>query len=514
MALNNLQEIFSNREIAIGLWLVIIFVFLKPVREFIKSIIPIVFCKKFVVFYLVFIGYLCIVLYLLKQTGFWSLTQLKDTIFWVMFVEMPLFIKAIQKAKDYHFFTNLMKENIAIIVVIEFILGFWTFNLFAEMIIVPVSVFLGMMFVLAEKERQYLIVKKFINGIYLVFGIIVILNAINSFLLNPTGFWTFDTLQIFLLPLILLLFNLPVVYGLALYSTYEQVFIRLKGSKLEQKKMKLTLFLFSGIALPKITAVRNNLMQTVVISLNNNEFNKNLKRLEEKLFYRVGDNFMKRARFYVISSVLCLFLSVAGIAACNSYVSIKDLLSFNFFWDIQRVKEIITYICSAGVAVSVAFLLVSIGYKKRKYEEISNVKKHALYDLMYLIGKQHNFLQDFIPVDSPKELYIQYISIAYELRTVCDKGIQRYENLLTSWELDAVKQLQTSLHGMVCSIGINSEDFHDYTIENFCDFFNEKKVTAPQNEKINTYLYEVQKSVENYIGQIKFCFNEFKSLIE
>ena len=72
------------------------------------------------------------------------------------------------------------------------------------------------------------------------------------------AFFNLSTLQEFLLPLLLLLLNLPVIYGLALYNTYEQVFIRVKGEKDEIIKMKWSIIKFSGVYLSKITVYDYN----------------------------------------------------------------------------------------------------------------------------------------------------------------------------------------------------------------------------------------------------------------
>ena len=53
--MNTIQGIFNNREIAIGLWVivaVILLLFTKAARQFLKTALPILFCKKFVVFYM------------------------------------------------------------------------------------------------------------------------------------------------------------------------------------------------------------------------------------------------------------------------------------------------------------------------------------------------------------------------------------------------------------------------------------------------------------------------------
>lgn len=344
-----LQDIFSNREIAISAWIilaVIISLFTKAVRQFLKSVLPILFCRKFIVFYIVFLLHFCLVTYSLSLIGFWSIALLKDTIFWVMFVELPLFAKTIEKAKDNRFFAKLIKENMAVAVIIEFVLNFWTFDLLTEIIIVPIAILISALYALSAQEKKYQKVKQLFNWIFAIFGFLVFINAGKHLVQTPMEIFNISVLQEFLLPILLLLFNLPVVYGLALYSTYEQVFIRVKGNKTENFKMKWSIIGFSGIFLSRITAIRNNLMKTTVISLTDNDMKANLKKLKDKLSMQIGDNYMKRSRFYVIWCIIGLLISIIGIVICNSQVSLKELIAFNFIIDIARAKEIITYICS------------------------------------------------------------------------------------------------------------------------------------------------------------------------
>ena len=52
-----IQSVFNNREIAIAFWVIIvvtILIFTKAGKDFLKSVTPILFCKKFVIFYFVF----------------------------------------------------------------------------------------------------------------------------------------------------------------------------------------------------------------------------------------------------------------------------------------------------------------------------------------------------------------------------------------------------------------------------------------------------------------------------
>lgn len=511
--MSELQKVFNNREIAVGIWVmlaVVISVFTKPVHQFLKSVFPIIFCRKFVVFYIVFLSYFALVIYGLYVIGFWDTSLLKDTIIWVLLVELPLFVKTIGKAKDNHFFSQLIKENIAFIIIVEFIVKFWTFELITEIIIVPIAVFTAFLYAISMREKKYHQVKSFFDWVFVIFCVVVIINTVAHFIKTPNEIISIATLKEFLLPILLLILNLPIVYGLALYNAYEQVFIRVKGSKSQKPIIKRKIFRFAGVYLSKITAVRNH-AQILEISLTETDMKVNLGKLEKRLSMQVGDNYMKRTRFYIIWCLVGMLACIIGLILSNSYVPLKELLAFNFTLDIPRIKEIITYICSSGIIVLFCFFIYSIGLKKKKNEEISQVKKYSLYNLFYLIKRQYNMLQKIPPIEAPKELFMQYITIAYELKSECDKSTVIFENLFKTWELDTIKQLHLSTITLVHNVGIDENEINRYTPDDFNTYFMDKKSKAPQNEKINVFIHDVQKGIEKYSEQIQLCIEEFKS---
>lgn len=484
--LDKLQNIFSNREIAIGIWLIlfiVIFAFSKHTIIFLKSVKPILFSRKFIIFYVLFLSYFCSVIYLLCKCKFWSLDLLKDTIFWVFFVELPLFAKTIDEAKNNYFFVKLIKDNITIFVIIEFVLNFWSFNLIVEIIMVPLMVILGGFYALMSSKTNHKILKKFYDRFLLFFGIIAFFNVVFHVFNNSNGLLNLTSVKEFLLPVILILFNLPIVYGLALYNIYEQVFITVRGDMSEISKMKLSIMRFAGINFSRIAIIRCNLNYVTLISKTN---------------------------FYVFWSLLGLLISIIGIVWCNTNMLINNYMSLKSTETVTRVREIVTYMCATGVVISVFSLIYSVGMKKAKNEEISQVKKYSLYNFLYLIKRQHELLQDLPPVDAPKDLFLQYVVIAYELKIECDKNIKLYENLLTPWELDTITQLHTTIISFAFSIEIDEEKIKQYTPVNFEAYFEEKKVSSIQNEKINIFINSIETSLKKYSEQIKKCFEEFK----
>jgi len=508
-----IQDVFNNREIAIACWVIIattILIFTKAGKEFFKSVIPILFCKKFVIFYFVFISFLCLVIYGLYKIEVWSPKLVKDTIFWVMFVELPVFAKAIEEAKDARFFRKLIKDNIAISVAVEFLIGFWTFDLWVEILLVPLLVFISALYAVAERERKHKPAQSFLQGVLTLLGMLSFVYAIYNLVRFPQDFFSIDTLKVFVLPLILLVLNLPVVYGLAIYNVYEQMFIRVKGTAKEKRKMKVSLVFFAGINLHKLSKIRSNMHKTIVISLTNKELKNNLDKLQKELDLQIGDNYMKRSKFYVRICVVALFVSVVGLIGVNTEVSIKDLITFNFVLDIVRIKEIFTYIFSTMLVVTMVLLVLAIGFKKKRYEEISQIKKFALYEVLVAVKKQEELLMEYLPIEDPVSLFTSYVYNAYEIKKASTKVLEGYGNLLTSWERETMESLQFKATVFVGNFITGDIEVLPYNAETFKKYFDDKVKSAPQNEKINTFEYGVKRDLEQYVEQIKRFSRDFK----
>ena len=511
--MNTIQDIFNNREIAIGLWVIvaiILLLFTKAAREFLKTALPILFCKKFVVFYIVFLSYLAVVLYVLNWAEWWDFELLKDTIFWVLFVELPLFTKAIEKADGTHFFRKLLKDNVAISVIIEFFVGFWTFSLTVELIIVPVTVLVSALYAIASMDKKHLSAKRFFEVLFAVWGVVIFINAIFCLFISPSEFFSLDTLKSLLLPLVLLIINLPVVYGLALYNMYEQVFISVKGIKQEQRKMKWQVIRFARLSLSRVAAIRKNLPTTIVFCKTSQQLKINLINLSKRLDLQIGDNYMKRSQYYLWACIMGVLISLIGLIGANSNVSLKDLVTLNFVFDVHRIKEILTYIFSTALVCSLVLLIYAVGFNKKQREDITQIKKYALYELLCAVKRQETALAEYPPFEEPDKLYDLYVLNAYDVRIACDKVLAAYENLLTTWEQETIRSLQLSAMTVSDNFGIRSENTGKYTKALFCDYYNTKVRTAPQNEKINTYTHTVKTDLEKYSTRVKQFCEDFK----
>ncbi len=511
------QQVFSNREIAYILWIVAIIIgaiFTKAGRKFYKDVLPITFCRKFIVFYGVFIFFLLGVIKILHYIGFWNISLLKDTIFWVVLVEIPIFIKALEKAKDQYFFRKLIKDNIKCTIIISFIMGFWTFPLWIEILIIPIVVIGGGLYYVANSDKKYIQVQRLLDNFQGLIGIYLIFFIINNLVRDWSKIYNFQTIKVFILPIILMTLNMPVVYGLAVYNQYEQIFIRLKYRDEKKKKMRRQIIKFGRISLYRLSMLRDKGTYVWIESLNSKELEKNLIKFRRYLEGRIGDNYMKRVKFYYITSIVIIALSFLVLIYCNSEVHIKDLLRLNFVLDIVIVKEIMTQICCVGLVLGIGILIFATGLKKQKYEDLSKVKKIALFKFLLLLAQQNRVLKDKKIKCDDSSIFSLIINNAYLLMKESEVVRASYDNLLSRWELNSIDELYNASSILLLSINNNIEEFNNMSQEEFDRIYEEKIKNSPQNEKINVFLCDIKKNIEKYIGCVEVCSEEFKKLLE
>ena len=120
-------------------------------------------------------------------------------------------------------------------------MAFYTFNLLAEIIFVPILVFVGVMSAFAETKKEYLPVKKIFDFILSAIGIFFIIFAFGKIFSDFQSIATSDNLKTFILPPLLTFAFIPFVYFFAIIMSYETLFVRLSiFNKNEPKLIKFT----------------------------------------------------------------------------------------------------------------------------------------------------------------------------------------------------------------------------------------------------------------------------------
>jgi len=234
----------------------------EKIRNAIFNLIKIVFNRHFLKLYFTIIIYLIIIVLALYKIGFWDISLLKDTIIWVVFSGLVLCFKMIDEKNRKQLFIESLKSTLTLVVIIQFVTSEYTFPLIAEIISVPILVFVGAMIAIAESKEEHRQVSNFLNGIIIIYGLIAIAYSIYQIVRNYEHFFALSTLQTFLLPLILFIMFMPFVYFFALYVLYFDIFIRaqirLRENKSLLRYMKFNMLLIFNIRLFELEKFYNS----------------------------------------------------------------------------------------------------------------------------------------------------------------------------------------------------------------------------------------------------------------
>ena len=114
-------SVFSNRELAFLIWLVILLVYFlikNRWRYHLKRIIISAFTLKLVVIYTTLAIYASIIVILLYLLNIWGIFLLKDTVVWLIFSALGTAF-TLNRIKDFGYFTDLIKSNIAVTAIVQ-----------------------------------------------------------------------------------------------------------------------------------------------------------------------------------------------------------------------------------------------------------------------------------------------------------------------------------------------------------------------------------------------------------
>jgi hypothetical protein len=229
-------DILNSREIAIGLWLLAIsvYVYLSPkmaeARKSFRHLLSAFFVKQILTMLGLMVAYMVAVVYFLSELDLWNVEQIKNTIFWCVSVGFMALFKIESIKKDKSFFKHSVIDNLKLLAILQFIVGFYTFPILVEVLLAPVLALIGAMLAFAESDKKYHQVKTLLEYSLSSFGIILIVYTLYMLVTNFGDFGNERTAYDFFVPPLLTFCYLPFIFVMLVYSTYEQVFIRLQFS--------------------------------------------------------------------------------------------------------------------------------------------------------------------------------------------------------------------------------------------------------------------------------------------
>jgi hypothetical protein len=222
----------DDKEFAYLWWLIIILSILlvsKPLRNSFKEILRAFFQRKILIVLMSSIIYTFLIVTVLAEFNLWNLTLLKETILWFLFSATLMIFKSVSISNRRNYFIDLLNDNLAYTIAVEFIIGLSTFGFWVEFLFVPFALILGLMISYSENNNRYDNVNKFLNRFLLLSGLIIIICKIFMLTNSAEDYFTWDNVLQFLIAPLLFLMFLPYLFCFHLYVNYETAFLLLKN---------------------------------------------------------------------------------------------------------------------------------------------------------------------------------------------------------------------------------------------------------------------------------------------
>lgn len=222
--------------------------------------------------------YIFLMVLAFERIGFWDITALKDTVLWIFGVAFIMFINLNNAANDAKYFRKAIIDSIKIVIVLEFVINLYSFNLVVELLFVPILGLIAMMSGFSSVKPEYKRVNVFLNYVLGFIGIVLLIFTIYQIVIDFQDFASLKNVRDFLVPILLTIAFLPIIYLMAIYIKYEDIFIRIDIANTDidlARYAKQKIFFKCHLNLSKLNRISRNL---VILKLNNRDDVSNLLR--------------------------------------------------------------------------------------------------------------------------------------------------------------------------------------------------------------------------------------------
>lgn len=174
--------------------------------------------------------YVAMIIYGLARLGLWDSSLLKDSVIWFFSVAVFSLFQVNKFSETPHKLKGLVADSFKLVVVVEYLVGAYTFHIAVELVLVPLVVFLSALMAVAETKPEYEPAHKLLNFILAIVGAAILGSVMYLLFEDFEQVINRQAVSGFVLPVILSALYTPFIAFMAIYSTYETVLIRLRYS--------------------------------------------------------------------------------------------------------------------------------------------------------------------------------------------------------------------------------------------------------------------------------------------
>lgn len=286
------MDIFSTRELATAFWVGAILIAVgmaivtnKKIRQGFIGVLKCFFNRKLRKLWEIYFLYIGIITLMFSRFPIWKNIYLKDIILWTLFSGLTICMNAVAGEADEKYISKVLKDNIRFTVVTEFLLSTFTFSLWVELIIIPITTVIVLFDTVAEHKSDAIAVHKLLQDVMAFAGLCVILQTVRVGILEYRELNVINTLVSFFIPIVYLLLVTPLEYAFELYSKYEMLFIQMHfkepSDKMVQRKRHLKVIKACGLSVRKIILFQKQCIPRMYVSMSDSEFEALISQLEE-----------------------------------------------------------------------------------------------------------------------------------------------------------------------------------------------------------------------------------------
>lgn len=279
MTIKDCIELFTTRELATIVWLLILLVCVicnKKARKSLADVIEIFFGKQLRKIWITIIIYIIGITFLLSLIPVWKNIYIKDVLVWFFSSGFLICMNSISAEADDKYITSMLKDKMKISILSEFLLSTFTFSFWVELLFLPFMTFMTLLKTFSENKEEYKDVNKFFDYLFVILGIWIISGTIHVGLEEYRNMNGVDTLVGFFIPIIYLVAVVPLMFVLELISKYQMLFVRMSFMQNDDKRVKrqqrLLIFNECRFSIKRITYFQCNYMYKMYKNMTPEEF--------------------------------------------------------------------------------------------------------------------------------------------------------------------------------------------------------------------------------------------------
>jgi hypothetical protein len=172
-------------------------------------------------------SYVAVIVTLLAWPGLWTTDSAAATAFWFAGPAMVMFLKANDALTNPHYLRDLVRRVLWFLLGVEFVVNFFPFPLWAEILLVPGLTTIALLGVVPSDTKGAAGARKFSELVLGGFVVFLVMRFLVRVATDFDAFASSETLARFWVPPALTLAVLPFFYLLGVYMAYQQAFVRL-----------------------------------------------------------------------------------------------------------------------------------------------------------------------------------------------------------------------------------------------------------------------------------------------